>query len=66
MIRGKVRAKGTGRFPSGKVRALIATDVAARGIDIKQLEQVVNRDMPFKAKITFTVLVVQAAQATAV
>ncbi|CSI74145.1 ATP-dependent RNA helicase [Vibrio cholerae] len=28
---------------------MIATDVAARGLDIAQLEQVVNYDMPFKA-----------------
>ncbi|HHP0510023.1 TPA: DEAD/DEAH box helicase [Vibrio harveyi] len=37
-------------FKEGKVRALIATDVAARGLDIQQLEQVVNFDMPFKAE----------------
>ncbi|GAK84857.1 ATP-dependent RNA helicase VCA0768 [Vibrio ponticus] len=37
-------------FKAGKVRALIATDVAARGLDINQLEQVVNFDMPFKAE----------------
>ncbi|MDF5010292.1 helicase-related protein, partial [Vibrio parahaemolyticus] len=37
-------------FKQGKVRALIATDVAARGLDIQELEQVVNFDMPFKAE----------------
>lgn len=37
-------------FKDGKVRALIATDVAARGLDINQLEQVVNFDMPYKAE----------------
>lgn len=37
-------------FKSGKVRALIATDVAARGLDIAQLEQVVNFDLPYKAE----------------
>ncbi|EPJ46327.1 MAG: ATP-dependent DEAD/DEAH box helicase [Osedax symbiont Rs1] len=31
---------------SGKLSILIATDVAARGIDIKGIELVINRDMP--------------------
>jgi superfamily II DNA/RNA helicase len=34
------------RFSSGKVRTLIATDVAARGIDIDDIAQVVNYDAP--------------------
>lgn len=44
------RQKALDDFKSGKVRALIATDVAARGIDIQQLECVVNYDMPYKAE----------------
>lgn len=44
------RQKALDDFKSGKIRALIATDVAARGLDIEQLEQVVNFDMPFKAE----------------
>lgn len=44
------RLRALEEFKSGKVRALIATDVAARGLDIAQLEQVVNYDMPFKAE----------------
>ncbi len=44
------RQKALDDFKAGKVRALIATDVAARGLDIEQLEQVVNYDMPFKAE----------------
>ncbi|MBD1557535.1 DEAD/DEAH box helicase [Vibrio sp. S9_S30] len=44
------RQKALDDFKSGKVRALIATDVAARGLDIHQLEQVVNFDMPYKAE----------------
>lgn len=44
------RQKALDDFKAGKVRALIATDVAARGLDINQLEQVVNFDMPFKAE----------------
>jgi len=34
------------RFKQGEVRILIATDVAARGIDIKQLPCVINYDLP--------------------
>ncbi|USD66967.1 DEAD/DEAH box helicase [Vibrio sp. SCSIO 43136] len=44
------RQRALDGFKEGKVRALIATDVAARGLDIQQLEQVVNFDMPFKAE----------------
>lgn len=44
------RQKALDDFKSGKVRALIATDVAARGLDIQQLEQVINFDMPYKAE----------------
>jgi ATP-dependent RNA helicase RhlE len=44
------RQKALDDFKSGAVRALIATDVAARGLDIQQLEQVVNYDLPYKAE----------------
>jgi ATP-dependent RNA helicase RhlE len=44
------RQRALDEFKKGKVRALIATDVAARGLDIQQLEQVINFDMPFKAE----------------
>ncbi|WP_295891062.1 DEAD/DEAH box helicase [uncultured Vibrio sp.] len=44
------RQKALDDFKSGKVRALIATDVAARGLDIHQLEQVINYDLPYKAE----------------
>lgn len=33
-------------FKSGKVRILVATDVAARGLDIKEIELVVNYNLP--------------------
>jgi ATP-dependent RNA helicase RhlE len=33
-------------FKDGKIRALVATDVAARGLDIEQLPIVVNYDLP--------------------
>ncbi len=33
-------------FRNGKVRILIATDVAARGIDVADIEHVINYDVP--------------------
>jgi ATP-dependent RNA helicase RhlE len=33
-------------FKSGKYRILVATDIAARGIDVKNIELVVNYDLP--------------------
>ena len=40
------RTKALAEFKQGKVKALIATDIAARGLDIDQLPQVVNFDLP--------------------
>lgn len=40
------RTKALADFKSGKVRILVATDIAARGIDIDQLPMVVNFDLP--------------------
>jgi ATP-dependent RNA helicase RhlE len=40
------RVKALESFKDGKVTALIATDIAARGIDIDQLPHVVNFDLP--------------------
>ena len=38
------------RFSNGSSRILVATDVAARGLDIDDLEMVVNYDMPFETE----------------
>jgi len=40
------RTKALADFKAGKVRVLVATDIAARGLDIAQLPQVVNFDLP--------------------
>jgi ATP-dependent RNA helicase RhlE len=40
------RLKALADFKRGSVRVLVATDIAARGIDIDQLPQVVNFDLP--------------------
>jgi ATP-dependent RNA helicase RhlE len=40
------RTRALAEFKAGQVRVLVATDIAARGIDIDQLPQVVNFDLP--------------------
>ena len=40
------RTKALADFKAGRIKVLIATDVAARGIDIAQLPAVVNYDLP--------------------
>ncbi|MCG6201128.1 DEAD/DEAH box helicase [Psychromonas antarctica] len=40
------RTKALAEFKAGQIQALVATDIAARGIDIDQLPQVVNFDLP--------------------
>ncbi|MDC0609173.1 DEAD/DEAH box helicase [Vibrio sp.] len=44
-----IRAQLLEDFKSGKVRYLVSTGVAARGIDIENLPRVVNYDLPFPA-----------------
>jgi ATP-dependent RNA helicase RhlE len=40
------RTKALSGFKSGEVRVLVATDIAARGLDIDQLPHVVNYELP--------------------
>lgn len=40
------RTKALAGFKEGQIQVLVATDIAARGIDIDQLPQVVNFDLP--------------------
>jgi len=40
------RTRALAEFKSGKVRVLVATDIAARGLDISQLPHVVNFELP--------------------
>ncbi len=45
-IRQNVREKTMQRFRDGKLKILIATDVASRGIDVDDVECVINYDVP--------------------
>ena len=40
------RTKALADFKAGKIRVLVATDIAARGLDIDQLPHVVNFELP--------------------
>ncbi|MFD2587010.1 DEAD/DEAH box helicase [Croceitalea marina] len=40
------RQKALGAFKEGQLKVLVATDIAARGIDVEELSLVVNYDLP--------------------
>jgi ATP-dependent RNA helicase RhlE len=40
------RQEAMDRFRSGRVKVMVATDIAARGIDVTQVTHVINFDMP--------------------
>ncbi len=44
--RQNARLKALADFKAGKAKVMVATDIAARGIDIEQLPHVVNFDLP--------------------
>jgi ATP-dependent RNA helicase RhlE len=44
------RTRALSQFKSGRIRVLVATDIAARGLDINQLPHVVNYELPNTAE----------------
>ena len=44
------RQRALSDFKAGRINVLVATDIAARGIDIDQLPQVINFDLPMVAE----------------
>ena len=44
------RQKALKLFKEGKIRILVATDIASRGIDIKKLNYVINYDIPSESE----------------
>jgi ATP-dependent RNA helicase RhlE len=46
----KARERALGRFDKGKVKTLVATDVAARGLDLDDITHVINFDPPGEHK----------------
>jgi ATP-dependent RNA helicase RhlE len=44
------RQRALARFAAGQARLLVATDIAARGIDVDQVSHVINFDLPEEAE----------------
>ena len=44
------RTQAMRNFKTGRIRALVATDIAARGIDVDGISHVINYDMPQEAE----------------
>ncbi|MCY3020593.1 MAG: DEAD/DEAH box helicase, partial [Planctomycetota bacterium] len=49
-LRQKEREKIMGGFRAGKVRLLIATDVASRGLDVDNITHIINYDIPYRCE----------------
>ena len=47
----RVRERVLERFKEGKIQVLVATDIAARGIDVEDVDHVVNYDFPNEPEI---------------
>jgi ATP-dependent RNA helicase RhlE len=45
-IKQPARARALRKFKTDEIRVLVATDIAARGIDIEELPYVINYDLP--------------------
>lgn len=45
------RLEKTQKFKQGKIKVLVATDVAARGLDILNVTHVINYDIPYRGDI---------------
>lgn len=60
-MRQSVRNEVMQGFRKGKFQILLATDVAARGIDVDDVEAVINYDLPNETSITCTASAARAA-----
>ena len=44
------RTRALAEFKTGRIRVLVATDIAARGIDVDDITHIINYDMPIEAE----------------
>jgi ATP-dependent RNA helicase DeaD len=47
------RDRATNNFREGRLKLLVATDVAARGLDIEGITHIINYDVPLEAPVYF-------------
>jgi ATP-dependent RNA helicase SrmB len=45
------RMEKTRKFKQGKIKVMVATDVAARGLDIEDVSHVINYDLPYRGDL---------------
>lgn len=45
------RTRALAEFKSGRIRVLVATDIAARGLDVDDISHVINYDMPREPEV---------------
>ena len=57
------RTRALDDFKQGRIQVLVATDIAARGLDIVQLPQVVNYELPHVPEVTSIASAAPAAPA---
>jgi ATP-dependent RNA helicase RhlE len=50
LVKQMVREQVLAAFKAGDITALVATDIAARGLDINELNYVVNMELPFQVE----------------
>ncbi|MCL4146433.1 UNVERIFIED_CONTAM: hypothetical protein GTU68_045472 [Idotea baltica] len=46
-----IRRDKTRKFRQGQIKVMVATDVAARGLDLSQISHVINYDLPFRGDV---------------
>uniref|UniRef100_A0A914NZK3 RNA helicase n=1 Tax=Panagrolaimus davidi TaxID=227884 RepID=A0A914NZK3_9BILA len=51
-----LREEALASFRSGKTKCLVATDVCARGVDIKEMDHVINYDLPSEEDVCLSIL----------
>ncbi len=47
----RIRERALERFKKGEVQVLVATDIAARGIDVEDVDHVINFDLPKEPEV---------------